>query len=56
MTGRPAAFSWRLVSCLTDFAAERGWPVDRVQLSTELVVVVRKSGAAMKGGSGGPTA
>jgi 16S rRNA (guanine(1405)-N(7))-methyltransferase len=56
MTGRPAPFSWRLVSGLTDFAAERGWPVDRVELSTELVVVVRKSGAARKGGSGAPTA
>jgi 16S rRNA (guanine(1405)-N(7))-methyltransferase len=45
MTGRPAPFTQRLLSGLTDFATERGWPVGRVELATELVVVVRKAPA-----------
>jgi 16S rRNA (guanine(1405)-N(7))-methyltransferase len=55
MTGRPAPFTWRLLSALTGFAAERGWPVDRVELATELVVVIRKAPilAAQKGSTGG---
>jgi 16S rRNA (guanine(1405)-N(7))-methyltransferase len=58
MTGRPAPFTWRLLSGLTAFAADRGWPVDRLELPTELVVVVRKGRppVAREGGAGGASA
>jgi 16S rRNA (guanine(1405)-N(7))-methyltransferase len=58
MTGRPAPFSWRLLSGLTGFATERGWRVDRVELPTELVVVVRKGqvSGGREGGAGGASA
>jgi len=51
MTGRPAPFSWRLLAGLTGFAASLGWQADRVELPTELVVVVRKASVAVRAGS-----
>jgi 16S rRNA (guanine(1405)-N(7))-methyltransferase len=45
MTGRPAAFTWRLLPGLTGLAASRGWELARVELPTELIVIVRKASA-----------
>jgi 16S rRNA (guanine(1405)-N(7))-methyltransferase len=45
MTGRPAAFTERLVAGLVESAARQSWDVQQRELSTELLVFVRKDGA-----------
>jgi 16S rRNA (guanine(1405)-N(7))-methyltransferase len=49
MNGRPAHFTWRLVAGITGLGARLGWQVSQVELPTELLVFVRKSG-----GNGAP--
>jgi 16S rRNA (guanine(1405)-N(7))-methyltransferase len=56
MTGRPAAFTWRLLPDLTSLAADRCWELDRVELPTELIIIVRKGSVTQKGRADGAPA
>jgi 16S rRNA (guanine(1405)-N(7))-methyltransferase len=56
MTGRRASFTWRLLPGLTDLAAGRGWELSRLELPTELIVIVRKGSVTQKGSADGAPA
>jgi 16S rRNA (guanine(1405)-N(7))-methyltransferase len=56
MSGRPASFTWRLLPSLTSLAADQGWQLDRVELPTELIIIVRKGSATRKGSADGAPA
>ncbi len=49
MTGRSASFTRRLLPGLSSLAASEGWELDRVELPTELIVIVRKGRMAQTG-------
>lgn len=56
MTGRPASFTGRLLPGLTSLAADQGWALDRVELPTELIIIVRKGSGTQEGRADGAPA